>query len=272
LKPNHRISDDTMSTSATTAHRSGRSGHGVDNDTYEPQVAGMRNLAGHDGYDPGDGYIQPVPQLNSAHSRGSDASDFYDKQSGSSYPRQRRRSSVAGADEYYYYQRRGGDARDRGYGDGGQRRSSHDIPRSRDYMYDKEDDSESDTDVDDYDKSSRRGRRRSDSRGRNAGGKLSRSVSRVRNKLKEALGGDEQDDGEGNSQAKKWVATLAGAVAGGFAGRKYSKEHWVPAAIGAFAGGFAAREAEKTFFRHRDEKEKEEGQAWGGRDRSRSRG
>jgi uncharacterized protein YcfJ len=77
-----------------------------------------------------------------------------------------------------------------------------------------------------------------------------RDRSRSRNRL--SFLQDEDDDG--NTELKKWGATLAGAVVGGFAGRTVKKDNWVPTAIGAVAGGFFAREAEKELVKWRHEK------------------
>ncbi|KAF2434188.1 hypothetical protein EJ08DRAFT_693735 [Tothia fuscella] len=65
------------------------------------------------------------------------------------------------------------------------------------------------------------------------------------------------DDGAGNDATKKWAATIAGAAAGGLAGRQAKKEHWVPAAMGALIGGFVAREGEKEFYRRKERQDLE---------------
>ena len=90
------------------------------------------------------------------------------------------------------------------------------------------------------------------------------------------------DDG-GNSEMKKMAATIAGALVGGLAARKYRRDGgWMPAAIGAVAGGLAAREGEKMFYskrkgRREDGGRREEapyeagGRMSGDRDRSRGR-
>jgi len=90
-----------------------------------------------------------------------------------------------------------------------------------------------------------------------------RERSRSRSRAGSRLSYFQDEDADGNTELKKWGATLAGAVAGGFAGRTMAtnisgksdkKENWVPTAIGAVLGGFAAREAEKEIVKRRHEK------------------
>jgi len=102
-----------------------------------------------------------------------------------------------------------------------------------------------------------------------------RSVSRIRDKAKDMFG-DSDDERTGNTQMKKWGATMAGALAGGLAaqqvGKMKGRDHWVPTALGAFMGGFATREAEKLWFKRKaDVEERNEGweAANGHRDRGR---
>jgi len=64
----------------------------------------------------------------------------------------------------------------------------------------------------------------------------------------------QDEDEDGNTELKKWGATIAGAVVGGLAGRKVKKDNWVSTAIGAVAGGIVAREAEKGIVKMRHEK------------------
>lgn len=84
----------------------------------------------------------------------------------------------------------------------------------------------------------------------------SRSKSRTGSRLSFLQGEDE----DGNTELKKWGATLAGAVVGGIAGRTATgksgkKDNWVPTAIGAVVGGLVAREAEKGFVKRQHEKQ-----------------
>jgi len=94
--------------------------------------------------------------------------------------------------------------------------------------------------------------------------------------------GDENER-TGNSEMKKWGATFAGAIAGGFAaqeaGRRSNKHtNWVPTALGAFLGGFGAREVEKLIYTRKANHNEEKNAAWengsyvGGNKRSRSHG
>lgn len=81
-----------------------------------------------------------------------------------------------------------------------------------------------------------------------------RDRSRSRSRGGSRLGFLQDEDNDGNTELKKWGATLAGAVVGGFAGRTVKKDNWVPTAIGAVVGGFVAREAEKEIVKRRHEK------------------
>jgi hypothetical protein len=199
-----------MSSGTHRAASTGRSGRGVDNDTYDPQQWSMRKIAGRDGYESRDGYN---PNTNSS-GYGSGA-----------YQRPIRRDEYADSeseDEEYDRPRR-----ERGL----RKYKSFDTRRYND----DEDDNEG-----------------QDSQPKDRGTMMRRSMSRLRTTVKDALGGNEEEDGENNTQTKKWAATVGGAIAGGLAGRRVQKDHWVPAAMGAFLGGFAARELEKTYYRRQD--------------------
>jgi hypothetical protein len=91
--------------------------------------------------------------------------------------------------------------------------------------------------------------RRTRSKGRS--GSRERSKSRGRSEKNFLT----QENEEGNTELKKWGATLAGAAVGAYAGRTAKKDHWVPAAIGAVVGGLVAREAEKEFVKRKHEKQ-----------------
>lgn len=58
-------------------------------------------------------------------------------------------------------------------------------------------------------------------------------------------------DGDDNTPAKKWGATIAGAAIGGFTGHKAKKEGFIGTAIGAIVGGLVAREAEKEIYKRK---------------------
>lgn len=82
----------------------------------------------------------------------------------------------------------------------------------------------------------------------------SRDRERSRSRTGSRMGFLQDEDDDGNTELKKWGATLAGAVVGGFAGRTAKKDNWVPTAIGAVVGGLVAREAEKEIVKRRHEK------------------
>lgn len=64
-----------------------------------------------------------------------------------------------------------------------------------------------------------------------------------------------REDEEGNTELKKWGATIAGAAVGAYAGRTAKKDNWVPTAIGAVVGGLVAREAEKEWVKRKHDKQ-----------------
>lgn len=77
-------------------------------------------------------------------------------------------------------------------------------------------------------------------------------------------------DGDDNTPAKKWGATIAGAAIGGFTGHKAKKEGFIGTAIGAIVGGLVAREAEKEIYKRKSRnksRRREEAESY----RSRSR-
>jgi hypothetical protein len=95
---------------------------------------------------------------------------------------------------------------------------------------------------------------------------------RDRRRASSARGVDGEEGGGGgggNSELKKMAATLAGALVGGLAARRYRRDGgWVPAAIGAVAGGLAAREGEKLYYTRRGKSGKGEyEEGYGGRRR-----
>jgi len=236
-----------MASGSNHGTSTGRSSHGADQDTYDPQHWGVRNIAARDGYDAGDGYMIPAPQLWNQPATSDQRSSGYQS---NQHQRPRRRDSTLDSEsdeEDDYNDRRGRSSRGlRKYKSFEQRR-----------YYDDEDE-------DDRDRGGDRGR----DRNQNRGSLMRRSMSQLRTTIKDAFGGDEEEDGAGNSQTKKLAATLSGAVVGGLAGRQARKDHWVPAAIGAFIGGFAARELEKQYYRRKDTKRED---PYEGRSKSRSR-
>lgn len=121
-----------------------------------------------------------------------------------------------------------------GYGAGDPRSRSHNDLR--------------DTQYDDRYYDDDRRSRRAGSRGRN------RSRSRSKSRTRSERNFMTQEDEDGNTELKKWGATLAGAAVGAFAGRTAKKDHWVPTAIGAVVGGLVAREAEKEFVKRKHDK------------------
>jgi len=224
------------------------------NDLYDGQNlagSGVRRIPAGAGYDAGDGYQFIDPQLPSSHRSHSHDSDPL---SDAVY---RRRSSKYRDDDRYYrddpyrddppsYTRRHRSA-------GG--RSRDDLRRYRghdDYSEDDDDDGDGDEN-----KSRRLG-----------------PVSRIQRRVTDAFSLDDHDDGAENTQAKKWGATIAGAVVGAAGARTAKRDHWVPAALGAIVGGMTAREAEKLYFRAKDKRSERKAayEADGGRRRSRSRG
>ncbi len=177
---------------------SGRSGAGVDNDTYDPSQWGMRKLAGQDGYDAGDGYMMPQqPQLWSQQP----PTDQRSPRGSHQYQRPRRRdsslSTETGDDDDDYNERTG---RRRASGAGALQRRHRSYDGRRD-----EDDEDG------------RGR------GREAGGLVRRSMSRLRTTAKDLLGGEDGEDGRENTEAKKWAVTVAGAVVGGWRGGRRAR-------------------------------------------------
>jgi len=82
---------------------------------------------------------------------------------------------------------------------------------------------------------------------------------------------DEDNERTGNTELKKWGATMAGALAGGLAaqrvGKKRGQDHWVPTALGAFMGGFGAREVEKLWMTRKSTREREMEEKYGGDER-----
>ncbi|KAF2669936.1 hypothetical protein BT63DRAFT_225662 [Microthyrium microscopicum] len=257
----------TPSTSSTPRNPSA-----IDNDTYSPSHPGFRNLAASDGYEAGDGYDHIYPQLSGSRRHNSTmsgsnrygAGDGYSRENDSrygdtgdgsngygprtdAYAQSRAQISSRGQGGEYEprrrssadYERRGG-GRERTY----VRSDGRDVRRDRAYEYDTPSSSDEEDERPPRPRENHsRGRERS--QGEKSQGRLSRSRSRVKQKISQIFGKDEHHDGEGNSDAKKWVATLAGAAAGGLAARQVKKDHWVPAAIGAIVGGLTAREAEK---------------------------
>jgi len=221
----------------------GGGGHNGYGDTYEPQQYGMRNIAGRDGYAVS----------------GSDGYDYNDK----NYER-RRDSSVGAADNYYRRTTtRGGSwgdpgehHRERPYE--GDRRARGRRPSQYSNDYDSPYSSDDNGEYAIERSSDRRGRARSHSHSvekQQNKQKRGRSLSTVGRRLSSYFGPDEHHDGEGNTEGRKWGATLAGALAGGLVGKTAKKDHWVPAALGALIGGFTAREAEKTYYRRREVRE-----------------
>jgi len=73
---------------------------------------------------------------------------------------------------------------------------------------------------------------------------------------------ESDDDGKGkeeNPDVAKWGATLAGALAGGFAGHKAKKDNIIGIGIGAVVGGLIAREAEKEVYKYKSHRKEERG-------------
>jgi len=138
----------------------------------------------------------------------------------------------------------GGGRRHQQYLDYPQRAStyggSYSDPRSRSYNDVRESARDDDRYEDDR-RSRRSGERRRDD---------DRSKSRTRSERNFLT----QENEEGNTELKKWGATLAGAAVGAWAGRTAKKDNWVPTAIGAVVGGLVAREAEKEFVKRKHEK------------------
>jgi hypothetical protein len=240
------------SESAHTRH--GRSGRGVDDETYEPTGFNTSNIAARDGYAPSDSYGNPAyaaAQPVYAKTSTSYADDQYDAEEGR--PRQR----------YLEYDRRS----ERGYGPDPRSRS-HDDPRRSRYGEEEDDD-----DDDDYEYERRMERRRTQKS--RDGGESSRSKSRGSRRERGGGSEDEGEDGDGNTQVKKWGATIAGAALGAAAahkakqGRDGQDGNWVPTAVGAFLGGFVAREAEKGIYKKMHEKKEDKRQEEGYRSRSR---
>jgi len=110
-----------------------------------------------------------------------------------------------------------------------------------------------------------------------------RSMSKIREKTRDMFM-DSEDERTGNSQTKKWGATLAGALAGGLAaqqvgkrrkGRHHADANWVPTALGAIMGGFASREAEKIWYKKKadveERRHEDDGSSRHGSSRGRSR-
>jgi hypothetical protein len=252
-----------------------RSGRGVDNDTFEPTHPGMQNIAARDGYDAGDGYMLPNPQLWT----NSQSSSYGGQNSGRANGNGGRRRNVEREDQYDSE-----DSEDLEDGDGGyRRRSQHSSkypsgmrrrsfgdarPTRRGYE-------------DDYDSGSDGG----GDRGRHTSNALAlarrRSMSKIRQTMHDVLNNSD-DEKTGNTQIKKWGATVAGALVGGLAAQQVGKRtgrdnHWVPTTLGAFIGGFTAREAEKAWFekkaakREEQESDEDDDDDVGGRRRRRSR-
>lgn len=136
------------------------------------------------------------------------------------------------------------------YGDGRRHQQYLDYPRQSS-SYDARSRSYNDLrdarDDDRYYEEDRRLRRRS-SRGARS---RSRSKSRTRSERSFLT----REDEEGNTELKKWGATIAGAAVGAYAGRTAKKDNWVPTAIGAVVGGLVAREAEKEWVKRKHDKQ-----------------
>jgi len=235
-----------------------------DDDESAPPPPGTYDgvVNGRPGYPPGDGfaageapYAKSSAGSRSGRDRGID-NDTYDESYGSrDYTARDGYRRDAYSDMYEERGQNYGDrpVRGEGYARGYQQPAiAYGTSDRRSRHYDDDDDEEDDSD--DYDDRRRvdkyRGRRDRDSdRSRSRSGKRSdKSKSR----------GNSSDRGkEGNSEAKKWAATLAGAAAGGFAGHKAKKDNWMPTAIGAIVGGLVAREAEKEVYKRKGHRKEE---------------
>lgn len=211
------------------SHYDGAGGYGYSSDTepryarerdqYRPQQYGMRDYAARDGY-ANDEYAQSYAQSRGYGGNSRPASTYgVEDTAQPRYERYERRIEYP-VDQY---SRRGGDDRDRGY--------ERDDRRS---YYEREDD--------------RRVARRERSGSR-------REERRHKRHDDES---EEEEHEDGNSEIKKWGATLAGAAVGGFAGRTAKKDNWIAPAIGAVVGGLIAREGEKEFYKRRERKHEEE--------------
>jgi hypothetical protein len=240
------------------------SGTAFDSGHHDPHSA-FRKLPADGGYDAGDGFQFVEPQLNSTTApSGGSASDSYMQQQQEDALRRRRSSASYASDRYDRP-----DRYDRGYRD----QPTYDRPRRRvaDVPYRNRSEADLANRKSGYDSYS------SDDDDSGADEKYKEprgAVGKIKRRMSEMLEPDQEWDGEGNSQAKKWGATIAGAVIGATAARQARKDHWVPAALGAVLGGMTAREVEKMYFRHHGSKEKEDEAPWEGRDvkeRSRSR-
>jgi hypothetical protein len=87
---------------------------------------------------------------------------------------------------------------------------------------------------------------------------LKRSLSNVRTTFTDMFV-DDNNKRTGNSEMKKWGATLAGAMAGGLAMQQVGRrmeggEHWARTAVGAVVGGLASRELEKAWYNKKAKK------------------
>jgi len=257
-----------------------RSGRGVDNEAFDPQIGGTRNNIAHDGYDAGDGYMMPThppfppsqPSTYgdaSARSRGNRRSRHFDDSESDTTD-----DDLSEAEDGRHGNTRAYKRKTKRYIPDTRRRSMDDTRESRfrDPWYNHDSDTDSDRSPSPRD----RGRHSTSQ----ALATRRRSLSqKVRRKMSGVFATKENNERTGNSEVKKWGATFAGAVAGGFAaqeaGRRTGKHtNWVPTALGAFLGGFGAREAEKFFYNRKANHEEEENAAWengsynGGRRRS----